>query len=114
VGDTGFPSAPIVPELDVANLEVSLGFYVGVIGFTPVFQRQRERFAYLALERAELMLQEAAGPGRRFRTAPLEHPFGRGMNLQIAVQNVDNIMARFLMRECSRSFRSKSGGMRLT
>jgi catechol 2,3-dioxygenase-like lactoylglutathione lyase family enzyme len=96
VGDTEFPSAPVVPELDVADLEVSLGFYVGVIGFTVVFERQRERFAYLALERAELMLQEAAGPGRRFRTAPLEHPFGRGMNLQIAVQSVDNIYGAVL------------------
>ena len=62
-----------------------------MIGFTVVFQPERERFAYLALERAELMLQEAAGPGRRFRTAPLEHPFGRGMNLQIAVRSVDTI-----------------------
>lgn len=96
VGDTEFASAPVVAELDVADLEVSLGFYVGVIGFTVVFERQRERFAFLAFERAELMLQEAAGPGRRFRTAPLEHPFGRGMNLQIAVQSVDNIYGAVL------------------
>src|SRR5438105_4135893 len=37
------------------------------------------------------MLQDASGPGRRFRTAPLEHPFGRGMNLQIAVPNANNV-----------------------
>ena len=81
----------MVPELDVTDLDVSLGFYVGVVGFTVVFERQRERFAYLALEGAELMLQEAAGPGRRFRTAALEHPCGRGMNLQIAVRSADSI-----------------------
>ena len=68
-------------------------FYVGVIGFTVVFERARERFAYLALHGAELMLQAASGPGRRFRTAPLQHPFGRGINLQIAVPDVDETLA---------------------
>ena len=67
--------AALVPELDVADVHVSLGFYVGVLGFQVVFERRAERFAYLALDGAELMLQEAEGPGRRFRTAPLERPF---------------------------------------
>lgn len=79
----------MVPELDVTDLVGSMRFYVGVIGFVLVFERPRERFSYLALGSAELMLQEAAGPGRRFRTARLERPFGRGVNLQIAVPNVD-------------------------
>jgi catechol 2,3-dioxygenase-like lactoylglutathione lyase family enzyme len=81
--------APLVPELDVQDLDASLRFYVGVIGFAVIFERARERFAYLGLGDAELMLQDASGPGRRFRTAPLQHPFGRGVNLQIAVPDVD-------------------------
>jgi catechol 2,3-dioxygenase-like lactoylglutathione lyase family enzyme len=81
--------ASLVPELDVHNLDTSLQFYVGVIGFALIFERARERFAYLGLDGAELMLQDASGPGRRFRTAPLQHPFGRGVNLQIAVPDVD-------------------------
>lgn len=85
------PPTSLVPELDVDDLDVSLRFYVGVIGFTVVFERSRERFAYLGLDGAELMLQEATGPGRRFRTALLEHPFGRGINLQIAVRSVDEV-----------------------
>ncbi len=85
------PPTSLVPELDVDDLDVSLRFYVGVMGFTVVFERSRERFAYLGLDGAELMLQEAAGPGRRFRTAPLERPFGRGINLQIAVRSVDEV-----------------------
>jgi catechol 2,3-dioxygenase-like lactoylglutathione lyase family enzyme len=84
--------APLVPELDVDDLATSLRFYVGVIGFTVVFERARERFAYLALDGAELMLQAASGPGRRFRTAPLQHPYGRGINLQIAVPDVDETL----------------------
>jgi catechol 2,3-dioxygenase-like lactoylglutathione lyase family enzyme len=89
-------TAPLVPELDVTNLDDSLRFYVGVVGFGVVFDRRPERFAYLALEGAELMLQEAAGPGRRFRTATLERPFGRGINLQIAVGDVDAVFASVL------------------
>jgi hypothetical protein len=41
--------------------------------------------------RAEPTLQDADGPGRRFRPAPLAHPLGRGINLQIAVPDVDHI-----------------------
>jgi catechol 2,3-dioxygenase-like lactoylglutathione lyase family enzyme len=83
------PNASLVPELDVIDLARSLVFYVDVVGFTLVFERPAERFAYLAIDGAELMLQEAAGPGRRFRTAPLERPFGRGINLQILVPDVE-------------------------
>jgi catechol 2,3-dioxygenase-like lactoylglutathione lyase family enzyme len=87
---------PLVPELDVTDLACSLRFYVDVIGFTLVFERAAERFAYLAIDDAELMVQEAAGPGRRFRTAPLERPFGRGVNLQILVADVDQTYAAVL------------------
>ncbi|MGO8800030.1 MAG: bleomycin resistance protein [Roseiarcus sp.] len=78
----------LIPEFDVTDLERSLAFYVERIGFRILYQRPEERFAFLELERAELMLEEAAGPGRRLRTAPLERPFGRGVNLQIEVADV--------------------------
>lgn len=85
-----------MPELDVRDLETSLEFYVDLLGFTVVFRRQEERFAYLVHDDAELMLQEAAGPGRRFRTAPLEAPFGRGINFQLPVRDIDAVHRRFL------------------
>jgi hypothetical protein len=40
------------------------------------------------------MLQRADGPGRRFRTAPLRHPHGRGVNFQLEVDDVDALHAR--------------------
>jgi catechol 2,3-dioxygenase-like lactoylglutathione lyase family enzyme len=86
-------TAPLVPELDVSDLDASLAFYVGVLGFSVRYERLEERFAYLKRDGAELMLEEAEGPGRRFRTAPLEAPFGRGMNLQILVTDVAQLLA---------------------
>src|SRR3954462_8317022 len=84
----------LVPELDVADLAVSLRFYTDVLGFRVLFERPAERFAYLERDGVELMIQEAAGPGRRFRTAPLELPYGRGVNFQLRVNDVDAVHAR--------------------
>lgn len=84
----------LVPELDVADLRASLRFYADVLQFRLLFDRPAERFVYLEREGVELMIQESAGPGRRFRTAPLEPPFGRGVNFQLRVDNVDAMHAR--------------------
>jgi catechol 2,3-dioxygenase-like lactoylglutathione lyase family enzyme len=81
-------SPKLVPELDVTELDRALRFYTEVLGFRVDYARPDEGFAYLEREGAELMLQSADGPGRRFRTAPLERPFGRGINLQIEVADV--------------------------
>ena len=89
-------AAGLVPELDVSDLAESLDFYRGVVGFTLVFERPAERFAYLDLEGSSLMLKQAAGPGRRLRTGPLEHPFGRGVNFQTAVADVDALCHRVI------------------
>lgn len=69
-------------------------FYAEVLGFGTLFERPAERFAYLERDGVELMIQEAAGPGRRFRTAPLEPPCGRGVNFQLRVEDVDAVHDR--------------------
>ena len=84
----------LVPELDVTALAASLRFYAHVLEFRILFERLAERFAYLERDGVELMIQEAAGPGRRFRTAPLELPCGRGVNFQLRVEDVDAMHAR--------------------
>jgi catechol 2,3-dioxygenase-like lactoylglutathione lyase family enzyme len=81
----------LIPELDVSDLDEALAFYVGVLGASVRYARPGERFAYVDMEGVHLMLEDAAGPGRRFRTAPLERPFGRGMNLQIEVADARSI-----------------------
>ena len=86
--------ARLVPELEVGDLDASLAFYVDACGFVVRYARPEEAFAYLEREGAELMLEAAHGPGRRFTEAPLERPFGRGINLQIQVGSVDALHAR--------------------
>ena len=89
-------TARLIPELEVEDLDRSLAFYTGILGFRVLYARPEERFVFLDLEGANLMLEEAAGPGRRFHIAPLEPPFGRGVNFQIQVANVDALHARVL------------------
>jgi catechol 2,3-dioxygenase-like lactoylglutathione lyase family enzyme len=88
------PPPRLVPELDVSDLRASLRFYVDIIGFGVRHERPEEAFVYLELAGAAIMLEEADGPGRRFRTAPLERPFGRGVNLQVEVADVGAIHDR--------------------
>jgi len=94
MGGLAAPVVMLVPELDVTTLETSVRFYAEVLGFRTLFERSAERFAYLERHGVELMLEEAAGPGRRFRTATLEVPYGRGVNFQLRVGDVDAVHAR--------------------
>lgn len=86
--------AVLVPELLVADLAASLRFWCGLCGFRVAYDRPEDRFAYLDRDGAQVMLEEAAGPGRRWLTGRPEKPFGRGINFQIAVAAVDPILAK--------------------
>jgi catechol 2,3-dioxygenase-like lactoylglutathione lyase family enzyme len=83
--------ARLVPELLVSDIGRSLDFYLRVCDWRVLWQRPEEGFAYLGREGAELMLEEPRG--RVWLAGPLEHPFGRGMNLQIEVGDVDALHA---------------------
>ena len=84
----------LIPELDVEDLDRSLAFYIDLIGFRVLYERPEERFAFLEREGAQIMLEEAAGPGRRLRTAPLERPSGRGVMFPHTVVDVEGLCAR--------------------
>lgn len=81
----------VVPELICADLARSLAFYVGVLGFAVRYERPAERFALLERAGAELMLEQPLARDRLFPPAPLEHPYGRGMSLEIDVDDVDEL-----------------------
>jgi catechol 2,3-dioxygenase-like lactoylglutathione lyase family enzyme len=83
----------LVPELSVRDIAASRRFYCDIVGFSVRYERPEEGFAYLALGTAELMLDQL-GTGRDWITAPLEPPFGRGVNFQIEVSALAPILDR--------------------
>ena len=87
-------SARLVPELYVFDLQESLRFYTDVLGFRLLYERKGERFAYLDLEGAQLMIEELSDSSRQFGSAPLERPLGRGLNMQIQISKVDELYER--------------------
>lgn len=82
----------MVPELTVSDFNASLTFYVDVLGFSVMILRSAPDFAYLSLGEAQLMLEAAHDTG--WRTGQLEHPYGRGVNFQIEVEDVMPLVAR--------------------
>ena len=85
--------APLVPELMVSDLAHSLDLYTRVFGFT--LHYTRPGFAYLSLGRVQWMLEQAH-PDKAWLTGPLERPFGRGINFQMVVPDLNALHARLL------------------
>jgi len=81
--------AALVPELTCSDLPSSMHFYTNVVGFAVGYLRPG--FAYLDLGNAQLMLEQ--GPSD-WTTGMLEPPFGRGINLQIEIDDVDGLANR--------------------
>ena len=79
----------LVPELHCSDLDKSLDFYVRILGFSVLYARPEDRFAFLDRGGAELMLEEYAAGARMLAKAPLEQPYGRGINFQIRVEDAD-------------------------
>ncbi|WP_428542258.1 bleomycin resistance protein [Rhodopila sp.] len=87
-----FAWARLVPELLVADLDRSLRFWRDLCGFQVAFDRPEDRFAYLDLDGAQVMLEQR-GLGRNWVSAPLEVPLGRGINFQVGVHSIQPILA---------------------
>ena len=83
----------LVPELHCSDLDKSLAFYVGLLGFRILYDRPEDRFAFLERSGAELMLEEHAPGARMLAKAPFEQPYGRGINFQIRVEDADALHA---------------------
>ena len=84
----------LTPELICSNIKTSLHFYSKILGFNIQYQREEEGFAMLERQGSNIMLDEIKDPSGKYRSwiaAPLESPFGRGINLQIKTTNVDTL-----------------------
>ena len=89
----------LTPELSCADFAKSLAFYTDILGFSIQYQRPEDGFAMLEYQGSRLMIDQlhAVDPtptGRSWILAPMEYPFGRGINFQIVTDNVDALYER--------------------
>lgn len=81
----------LIPELSVSNIEKSKSFYIDILGFKLEYERKEDKFAFISLEKAQIMIEEING---YWNTGELEYPFGRGINFQIAINDVNKILVK--------------------
>jgi catechol 2,3-dioxygenase-like lactoylglutathione lyase family enzyme len=82
---------PLVPVLYCLNFEQSFDFYCNILGFSVVYDRPEAKFAFLQKEDIQLMIEEATSNDRKWLSGPLEYPFGRGINIQMVIKNIDEL-----------------------
>lgn len=78
----------LIPELTVSDIEKTIEFYVNILGFKIEYERSEDKFAFLSLEENQIMFEQANG---NWDVGPLEYPYGRGVNFEMTVANVDNL-----------------------
>ncbi|GAC1364969.1 MAG: VOC family protein [Ktedonobacteraceae bacterium] len=81
---------PLVPELSATDLQRSLWFYVNILGFQIDYQRPEHKFVFLSYHGIQIMVEQL---NRVWKTAPLEYPFGRGINMQLIVDDIEVLLA---------------------
>lgn len=83
----------LVPELSITDLGNTLKFYVDVLGFKIENMRKEEGFAFLSLGTAQMMFDQI-NLGRTWKTGDLDYPLGRGINFEIQVENIDEMLKK--------------------
>ena len=81
----------LIPELSVRDIAKSIDFYTKVLGFKVEYQREESKFAFLSFQGSQIMIEQI---NDNYKTGELEYPFGRGINLQIEVSDIDKLLAR--------------------
>jgi catechol 2,3-dioxygenase-like lactoylglutathione lyase family enzyme len=75
----------LIPELFVSNINKSKKFYIDILGFHLEYERLENKFAFLSYGEAQIMIEEI---NENWNTGELQYPFGRGINFQIATDDV--------------------------
>ena len=85
----------LIPELTVRNIEEAKSFYLNILNFNLEYERVEDKFAFVSLESNQIMLQEANG---NWGVGELEYPFGRGVNFEMTVSNVEEYYVQILQK----------------
>ncbi|WP_429673503.1 bleomycin resistance protein [Bacillus pumilus] len=82
----------LIPELSVTDIEKSKWFYIELLGFKLEYEREDDKFIFVSLEEeTQMMLEEING---HWDTGELKYPFGRGINFQIDIEDVQPVIDR--------------------
>lgn len=84
----------LVPELYCDDIDVTKSFYLEVFGFEIKYERPEEHFARFTLDGIDIMVECISVEGRRWITGEMEKPFGRGINFQWDVSEIEEMYAR--------------------
>jgi len=79
----------LIPELSVKDYNISIDFYVNILGFNVEYTREEDKFSMISINDAQIMTEEI---NNHWSTGELKYPFGRGINFQIEVKNVEKIV----------------------
>jgi catechol 2,3-dioxygenase-like lactoylglutathione lyase family enzyme len=79
----------LIPELSVSDIDKSLKFYVDILGFKIEYQRKETSFVFLSFQGSQIMIEKI---NNFWNTGKLEKPFGRGINFQIEVDNIQTLL----------------------
>lgn len=82
----------LIPELSVSNIEDSIKFYTE-IGFKIMYERKEDKFCFLELENNQIMIEEI---NDNWNTGILEYPFGRGINISMSINNIDEFYEKIV------------------
>lgn len=75
----------LIPEFSVSDILVSKKFYID-LGFEIVYERVEDKFCFLSLDDNQIMIEEV---NNNWNVGKLEYPFGRGINISMAVNDID-------------------------
>ena len=83
----------LIPELSVTNIDATKHFYVDILGFEICYERKEDKFIFVKYENNQLMLEQLNG---NWNTGHMEYPFGRGINFEMTVSDVELLYRRIL------------------
>lgn len=83
----------LIPELTVSDIEKTKDFYLNVLGFMVEYERPEDKFVFLSFEGNQLMFEQENG---NWSVGILEHPFGRGINFEMTVSDVESLYKQTL------------------
>ncbi|MBR4825624.1 MAG: VOC family protein [Spirochaetaceae bacterium] len=78
----------LIPELSVEDIERTKKFYLDVLHFKIEYERPENKFVFLSLEGNQMMFEQLNG---HWTVGELQHPYGRGINFEMTVSDVEGI-----------------------